>query len=91
MTIELPKPIATYLGAETSKDTEVLAHCFAVDAVVHDEGRTMRCVPTESKQPNHTCARPCLGFSPEANPNSDSASGSISSIGMICRGSHSDE
>ncbi len=42
MAIELPKPIATYLGAETSKDTEVLAHCFAGDAVVHDEGRTIQ-------------------------------------------------
>jgi len=42
MPITLPSPLAQYLEAESTADTEVLERCFAVDAVVHDEGRTMR-------------------------------------------------
>jgi hypothetical protein len=36
----LPKPIATYVGAENDDDMTKLAECFAHDAVVRDEGRT---------------------------------------------------
>lgn len=40
MTIELPKIIAAYFEADRSKDTEAVAGCFAVEAVVKDEGQT---------------------------------------------------
>lgn len=42
MAIDLPTPIAIYLAAERNADTDVLAQCFAPDAVVHDEGQTIR-------------------------------------------------
>lgn len=41
MDIDLPRPIATYVAAENSGDTEALAHCFAEDAVVRDENQTI--------------------------------------------------
>jgi ketosteroid isomerase-like protein len=37
----LPAPIAIYIAAENRGDTEALAHCFAEDAVVRDEGQTI--------------------------------------------------
>jgi hypothetical protein len=39
--VDLPKPIAIYIAAENRGDTEALAHCFAEDAVVRDEGKTI--------------------------------------------------
>jgi limonene-1,2-epoxide hydrolase len=42
MTVSLPEPIATYVAAENADDTMALAACFAADAVVRDEGRTIR-------------------------------------------------
>ena len=41
MSIDLPTPIAIYIAAENQGDTEALAQCFAEDAVVRDEGRTI--------------------------------------------------
>jgi ketosteroid isomerase-like protein len=38
----LPNPVATYLAAEKAKDLDMLARCFAEDALVHDEGRDYR-------------------------------------------------
>jgi SnoaL-like domain len=38
---DLPTPIAIYVAAENSGDTEALAECFAKDAVVRDEGDTI--------------------------------------------------
>ncbi|MGZ3498195.1 MAG: nuclear transport factor 2 family protein [Vulcanimicrobiaceae bacterium] len=40
--LELPKPVATYFGAVSAKDTDTLALCFTDDALVHDEGRDYR-------------------------------------------------
>lgn len=37
----LPKPIALYIAAENSGDTEALAKCFAENAIVRDEGQTI--------------------------------------------------
>ena len=37
MTLELPRPVATYLAAEKAKDTDLLISGFAEDALVHDE------------------------------------------------------
>jgi ketosteroid isomerase-like protein len=37
----LPKPIAIYIAAENSGDTEALAKCFAENAIVRDEGQTI--------------------------------------------------
>jgi ketosteroid isomerase-like protein len=37
----LPAPIAIYVAAENRGDTEALAQCFAEDAVVQDEGKTI--------------------------------------------------
>jgi hypothetical protein len=42
MTLDLPGPVATYLAEEQAKDPDMLALCFADDALVHDEGRDYR-------------------------------------------------
>ena len=39
--MHLPSPIAIYVAAENRGDSEALAHCFAEDAVVRDEGQTI--------------------------------------------------
>jgi hypothetical protein len=41
MSMQLPKPIAAYMAAENSDTPEALGACFAADAVVLDEGRTI--------------------------------------------------
>ena len=41
MDMELPSPLDTYLSAEATTDLERLADCFAPDATVRDEGRTI--------------------------------------------------
>jgi hypothetical protein len=41
MDINLPVPIAIYFAAENQGDTEIVAQCFAEDAVVRDEGQTI--------------------------------------------------
>lgn len=41
MNMTLPAPLATYLSAETTTDSETLSNCFATDAIVRDEGRTI--------------------------------------------------
>ena len=41
MSVDLPTPIAIYIEAENRGDTEALAECFAEDAVVRDEDRTI--------------------------------------------------
>lgn len=40
--MSLPTPVATYLAAEKAKDPDMLALCFADDALVHDEDRDYR-------------------------------------------------
>jgi hypothetical protein len=42
MLLELPAPVATYLAAVKARDADMLALCFAGDAVVHDEDREHR-------------------------------------------------
>ena len=42
MTLKLPDPIAAYVVADNAGDDAALAACFAADAVVRDEGRTIR-------------------------------------------------
>ncbi|MGL4965770.1 MAG: nuclear transport factor 2 family protein [Inquilinus sp.] len=42
MTVKLPEPIATYVAADNAGDDAALATCFAADAEVRDEGRTVR-------------------------------------------------
>src|SRR5438552_15030187 len=42
MSLEVPGPVATYLAAEKAKNSDLLALCFAEDALVHDEGRDYR-------------------------------------------------
>ncbi|PYL15484.1 MAG: polyketide cyclase [Verrucomicrobia bacterium] len=37
----LPKPIALYVAAENSGDGNLFDQCFAEDAVVRDEGKTI--------------------------------------------------
>ena len=39
--VDLPTPIAIYIAAENSGDAEALSNCFAKDAVVRDEGKTI--------------------------------------------------
>lgn len=40
--LDLPEPIAVYIAAENSGDAEAMARCFAEDALVRDEKKTMR-------------------------------------------------
>ena len=40
MITSLPTPIAAYIEAENSGDTDALAQCFAEQAVVRDENQT---------------------------------------------------
>jgi hypothetical protein len=42
MSIQLPSPIDTYIASENAGDMDTLTACFASDAVVHDEGRTIQ-------------------------------------------------
>ena len=42
MSLTLPEPVTNYLAAVEAKDTDMLAVCFADDALVHDEGRDYR-------------------------------------------------
>ena len=42
MSLTLPKPVTNYLAAVEAKDADMLALCFADDALVHDEGRDYR-------------------------------------------------
>ena len=41
MSLDLPRPIAIYLAAENRDDMEALAQCFAENAIVRDEGKTI--------------------------------------------------
>ena len=42
MPVKLPTPIASYIAAENAGDADEVARCFVEDALVLDEGRTMR-------------------------------------------------
>jgi len=42
MAVDLPAPIACYIAAENSGDTDALAQCFSEDAVVRDEAKTIK-------------------------------------------------
>jgi ketosteroid isomerase-like protein len=42
MSADLPIPIAIYIAAANRGETEALAQCFAGDAVVRDEGKTIK-------------------------------------------------
>ena len=42
MSIKLPTAIASYFLAANAGNTEAVLACFAIDAVVHDEGKEMR-------------------------------------------------
>lgn len=41
MGIHLPGPIDLYFASENAHDTAVLDQCFAADAIVRDEGKTI--------------------------------------------------
>ena len=64
MPLNLAAPVAAYFAAENEDDVAALRHCFAEDAIVHDEGRTMKGLAaiqrwkTESKQKYHYTAEP---------------------------------
>ena len=42
MALNVPEPVAAYLAAEETKDTDALSRCFTEDGTVHDEGRDYR-------------------------------------------------
>lgn len=42
MNIALPNAVEIYLQADTATDESLFSQCFAADAEVHDEGRTIR-------------------------------------------------
>jgi hypothetical protein len=39
MPLNLPGPVAAYIAVENGDDVTALAHCFAENAIVQDEGR----------------------------------------------------
>ena len=59
MPLNLPAPVVAYIAAENGDDVTVPARCFAENAVVQDEGRTMKGLAaiqrwkTETKQKYH--------------------------------------
>ena len=64
MPLNLPAPVAAYFAAENGDDVTALAHCFAENAVVQDEGHTMKGLAaiqrwkTETKQKYHHTVEP---------------------------------
>ena len=64
MPMKLPAPVAAYIAAENGDDAAALAHCFAENAVVQDEGRTMKGLAaiqqwmTETKSQYHHTVEP---------------------------------
>ena len=42
MSVDLPMPIAIYIAAENRGDADAMTKCFAEDAVVRDEGKTIK-------------------------------------------------
>ena len=42
MSVDLTTPIAIYIAAENHGGTEALAECFVEDAIVRDEGQTIK-------------------------------------------------
>src|SRR5260370_24883110 len=64
MLLKLPAPVATYIAVENGDDAAALAHCFAENAVVQDEGRTMKGLAaiqrwiTETKRKYHHTVEP---------------------------------
>jgi len=45
MALDLPEAIELYFTAENREDAGILPHCFAPDAVVYDEGRSIEGLP----------------------------------------------
>lgn len=41
MSVQLPKSIDTYIASENANDMEALSACFAANAIVRDEKRTI--------------------------------------------------
>ena len=64
MPLNLPAPVAAYIAVENGDDVTALAHCFAENAIVQDEGRTMKGLAaiqrwkTETKQKYHHTVEP---------------------------------
>jgi hypothetical protein len=42
MPLPLPRPIEIFMTSEDTHDTDALRECFAPDATVQDEGRTLK-------------------------------------------------
>ena len=64
MPLNLPAPVAAYIAAENGDDVTALAHCFAENAIVQDEGHTIKGLAaiqrwkTETKQKYHHTVEP---------------------------------
>src|SRR5260370_35954875 len=68
MPVKLPAPVAAYIAVENGDDAAALAHCFAENAVVQDEGRTMKGLAaiqrwnTGTKRKHHHTVEPLASF-----------------------------
>ena len=73
MPVELPGPIAAYFAAENRDATEALAHFFADDAVVLDEGHTFEGLAaikewkTETKRKYQHTVKPLASVQKDGN------------------------
>jgi hypothetical protein len=45
MSIQLPKPIDVYFAKENAHDATALDNCFTAQAIVRDEGKTIKGLP----------------------------------------------
>lgn len=45
MSIQLPKPIDVYFANENAHDATALDNCFTAQAIVRDEGKTIKGLP----------------------------------------------
>ena len=57
MPVALPGPIAAYIDAENGHDIQAFSQCFAEEAVVRDEGRTITGLTAIKKWKAETTAK----------------------------------
>jgi hypothetical protein len=64
MPVKLPAPVAAYIAVENGDNAAALAQCFADNAIVQDQGRTMKGLAaiqrwkTETKRKYHHTVEP---------------------------------
>jgi hypothetical protein len=68
MDIALPAPIEIYFASENAHDPSAIDRCFAADAIVRDEGRTIKGVAAINAWRVETGKSTITRWSPSACP-----------------------